>query len=143
MTEKQQEELETFREQNHPRCILCGRSNLEGLGLAFEPSTDGGIEALFDCHAMFEGYPNTLHGGITCMLFDGAMANCMFLKGLQAVTAELTVRFRHPIVTKSPVTVHAWIEDSMAPLHMLAGHIVQHGRVMATAKGKFVEKTSV
>jgi acyl-coenzyme A thioesterase PaaI-like protein len=135
-------DLEVLRDHNHPQCILCGHSNGAGIGLVFEASDQGGVEASFDCHATFEGYPDVLHGGITCLLFDGAMANCMFAEGLPAVTAELTVRFRYPIVTESTVTVRAWIKESVAPLYMLAGEIIQDGRVMATAKGKFVEKSA-
>ena len=136
-------EIETFRCQSHPRCVVCGRSCEFGFGLEFRRTDHGFVEASFDCGSAFQGYPNILHGGIICSLLDGAMTNCLFAHELTAVTAELTVRFRHPIVTGRRATVRARVESSMRPLHMLTAEVLQNGRVMATAKGKFVEKPDV
>ena len=133
-------EVEALRWQSHPRCVVCSQSNALGLGLKFDVTDQGFMEASFDCDSAFQGYPNVLHGGIICSLLDGAMTNCLFAHGWPAVTAELTVRFRHPIVTGGRATVRARVESSMRPLHVLVGEVLQNGRVTATAKGKFVEK---
>jgi acyl-coenzyme A thioesterase PaaI-like protein len=89
---------------------------------------------------MFEGYPDMLHGGIICALLDGAMTNCLFAHGHAAVTAELKVRFRHPVVTKRPARVRAWIAKTFHPLHEMVAELVQEEQVMATARAKFVER---
>ena len=83
-------------------------------------------------------YPDAVY--IICSLLDGAMTNCLFAHELTAVTAEMTVRFRHPIATGQRATVRACLESSMKPLHMLTAEVLQNGCVMAVAKGKFVEK---
>ena len=101
---------------------------------------DGVVEAAFACQGVFEGYPATLHGGIICTLLDGAMTNCLFAHGHAAVTAELKVRFRHPVLTERPARVRAWIASSLRPLHELAAELVQEEQVMATAHGRFLEK---
>jgi uncharacterized protein (TIGR00369 family) len=133
-------DVELLRWQSHPRCVVCSQSNATGLGLEFHVADDGVVEATFDCESMFQGYPNVLHGGIIASLLDGAMTNCLFAHGCCAVTAELSVRFRHPIVTGSPAVVRARIESSAGSLSLLVADVSQKGRVMATAKGKFVEK---
>jgi len=131
-----------FRQQSHPGCFACGPANGHGLGLEFHLREGGIVEASFACRGAFEGYPATLHGGIICTLLDGAMTNCLFAHGHAAVTAELKVRFRHPVVTERPACVRAWIASSLRPLHELAAELLQDERVVATAKGKFLEKST-
>jgi acyl-coenzyme A thioesterase PaaI-like protein len=129
-----------LQRSSHAGCYVCGRANGHGLGLEFHRDERGGVEAVFACQTVFEGYPDMLHGGIICTLLDGAMTNCLFAHGVTAVTAELKVRFRHPVVTKRPARVRAWITGTLRPLHELAAELVQNNRIMATAQAKFLEK---
>jgi uncharacterized protein (TIGR00369 family) len=108
--------------------------------LTFAASDDGNVQAKFDCGSAFEGYTGMLHGGVVASLMDGAMINCLFARGILAVTAELTVRFRHPVVTGTPATVRAWIERSSGPRHLLKAEIKQSTQLKATAVGKFMEQ---
>lgn len=132
-----------LRKHSHPECVVCGSSNGHGLGLDFRVAGDGIVEALFACDKVFQGYPAILHGGVVCTILDGAMTNCLFARGHAAMTAELNVRFRHPVATDSPAKVRAWITSSTRPVHELAAELIQDGQVMATAKGKFLEKSAV
>ena len=94
----------------------------------------------YDCDRAFEGYAGMLHGGVIASLLDGAMTNCMFANGIPAITAELTIRFRHPVVIGRTATVRAWIERSSPPLHRLRAEVVQDEQRKATAFGKFMER---
>ena len=132
-----------LRSDSHPGCVVCCPSNGQGLGLEFRIAYDGAVEASFACNRVFQGYPATLHGGVISALLDGAMTNCLFAHGHASMTAELDVRFRHPVVTGNPAMVRAWITSSMRPVHELAAELVQDGLVKATAKAKFLEKTAM
>jgi acyl-CoA thioesterase FadM len=55
------------------------------------------------------------------------------------VTAELTVRFKHPVATGRPATVRARLERDLGPLYLLEAELVQDGEVKATASAKFLE----
>jgi acyl-CoA thioesterase FadM len=68
------------------------------------------------------------------------MTNCLFARGLEAVTAEMAVRFRHPTAIGQPVMVQAHIARSQPPLHVVEAQTVQAGRVTAKAQGKFMER---
>ena len=114
-----QDVLEQTRQAEHPLCIVCGQSAECGLNLDFSLCADGMVEAAFDCNAKFQGYKGILHGGITSSLLDGAMTNCLFAHGIVAVTAEMTVRFRHPIDLNTPLTVRAYTTRSQSPLHIV------------------------
>jgi uncharacterized protein (TIGR00369 family) len=132
-----------LRQCNHPDCFVCGPANGCGLGLEFRLSPDGAVQACFACEPMFTGYPGMLHGGITCMLLDGAMTNCLFAHGLAAVTVDLTVRFHHPVTVSLPAVVRAWLESESSPVHRLAAEVLQDGRIVATGTARFVDKQAM
>ena len=128
------------RARLHPRCVVCGDGQARGLGLRFVASADGrGVEAAFDCRGSVEGYAGLVHGGIVSMLLDGAMAHCLFHRGIVAHTGALTVRFRHEILIGHPARIRAWQERSRGRVHILGAELVQDARVKAVAMAKFVE----
>ena len=86
-----------------------------------------------------EGYPQTLHGGIIASLLDGAMTNCLFAHGHVAMTAELRVRYRKPVLIGPEMTIRAWITRSQPPLHLLEAELQQEGCAKAIASAKFFE----
>jgi uncharacterized protein (TIGR00369 family) len=121
----------------HPNCVVCSPSNTNGLQLEFISKEDGGITAKFMCDEDLEGYPGILHGGIVSSILDGAMCHCMFSRGQVAVTAEMTTKFRHPVVTNQQAIVTANVTRFSHSLCLLEAEIVQDGKVKASAKGKF------
>jgi acyl-coenzyme A thioesterase PaaI-like protein len=71
-------------------------------------------------------------------LLDGAMTNCLLASGTPGVTADLRVRFLHPVLIGKPVTVRAWLDRSRGPLSVLGAELRQDGAILATAVGKFL-----
>jgi uncharacterized protein (TIGR00369 family) len=128
----------TLREIAHPRCMACSPDSKSGLRLYFRESEAGVVRATFECGAAFEGYPGQLHGGIISTLLDAAMANCLFAQNLQAVTAELSVSFKAPVVLKHQATAEARVVRDLFPLFLMEGSVTQDGEVKATATAKFV-----
>ena len=122
----------------HPFCFVCSASNPMGLALRFVSEEDGSVSAVFVGHPALEGYPGLLHGGIVATLLDGAMVHCLFAHGIQALTAELRVRFLAPLLTGEEVTLRASIESSAHGLHRLRAEASQGDRVCARAQGKFL-----
>lgn len=129
-----------MQRNNHAACFLCGKENLHGLGLDFCLRPDGSVEATFACTRKLQGYDGILHGGIISSLLDSAMANCLFAHGIVALTAEIRVRFRHPIKADAPLTISAKISGSIGTLYTLDSRIAQHGKDGARGKGKFIAK---
>jgi len=123
----------------HPACVVCGRTNARGLRLRYSRGEGDGVQAELDCDGSLEGYGGRLHGGVIAAALDGAMTHCLFALGRTAVTAELTVRFKHPVATGRPATVRAWLERDLAPLYLLQAELVQDGAVKAAAAAKFLE----
>ncbi len=124
----------------HPNCFVCSANNEHGLNLEFTPSEDGGVSASFTCSKKYEGYPGVIHGGIISSIVDGAMTNCLFIRGVVAVTADLNVRFRWPVFIDKKATVKAEVRRNDSPLYVVEARIIQEGKVRITATGKFLEK---
>ena len=70
-------------------------------------------------------------------ILDAAMANCLFAQDLRAVTAELSVKFKAPVVLKHFATVEARVTRDLFPLFLMEASLAQEGEVKATAAGKF------
>ena len=130
--------LAAHRLRAHPQCVVCRPPNAQGLGVEFVCSPDGSVRGELTDGAAFQGYTGQLHGGIIAALLDGAMTNCLFAHDCEAMTAELTVRYRHPVLAEGGLTVRAWLTGSYGPLFRLEAELVQGGQVKATATGKFM-----
>lgn len=139
--ETAQSGLQQMRAQAHANCVVCSPSNERGLQVNFAACGSSEVRALFECRKALEGYAGMLHGGVIASLIDGAMTNCLFAHGVSAVTAELAVRFRHPVLSGGVATVRAWIARSTPRLCLLKAEIVQNKRTKVTASGKFLKQT--
>jgi acyl-coenzyme A thioesterase PaaI-like protein len=111
--------------------------------LEFILAEDGTVHSSFCCKGDYEGYPGLLHGGIISSIVDGAMTNCLFAHEVVAVTAELAVRFRSPVVVGRQTTVWAKILRKDSPLYVVEAKITQDGKTRVTATGKFLEKPDI
>jgi len=135
-----QTEAVEMRSQVHANCVICSPFNEGALGLEFALPQDDTVKTAFGCDKSFQDYDNVLHGGVVASLLDGAMTNCMFAHGCIGVTAELNVRFRHPVVTGRTATVHAWITRWANPLYLAKVEVLQEGQLKASATGKFMDQ---
>ena len=135
--------LEIIRKQAHPHCISCSPENVSGLALEFSVRDDKGVQAEFSCSKLYQGYPGFLHGGITSLLLDSAMANCLFAHQVVAVTARMILRFLLPVVTDQPALVKAWIREYEPPLYVLEAEMEQNGRILVRASAKFIDRDLV
>ncbi len=139
-TESRQSLLEITRAQAHDRCVVCGHVDGHTPRLRFAVADDGSVRATLQPDHAYEGYAGILHGGVIATLLDAAMTNCLFAQGRCGLTAELCVRFRHPVVSDTPLRLRACVERSSPPLFVLRAEIQQAGQVRAMAIGKFMEK---
>jgi acyl-coenzyme A thioesterase PaaI-like protein len=127
-----------LRTRLHPHCVVCSPDNPCGLCLHFTPGADDTVVAEFELDQAVEGYSGWPHGGITSAVLDGAMTNWLFAHGLTGVTAELKVRFRHPVVLGEPATVTAWLKSASHPLYELEASIIQSEQLKVRALGRFM-----
>lgn len=122
----------------HSHCLMCGSRNPNSLGLSFSEEEDGSVSASFQAHEGLQGYDGIMHGGLIAALLDSAMTNCLFLKGVRALTGELRVRYRKQVPCKALISLRAWIVSSGSRLKVLDAELSCSGEVMAAARAKFM-----
>lgn len=132
--------LRAVRDRAHPHCVVCGSQNPLGLGMEFIADDDGGVRGWFGGSRVFAGYTGLLHGGVVAALLDGAMTNCLFAQGREALTADLQIRFHLPVLVEERMEVRAWVQKTCKRLHHLRAELKQNGCVKATATAKFLER---
>lgn len=120
--------------------MVCGdpEHNPGTLGLDFVGDDDGGVAARFRPTARHQGYAGLLHGGMICTLLDAAMTNCLFVRGIAALTAEMTVRFVAPVALGQEVEVAAHLVERRRNLCGLEASMTANGRLLARAVAKFM-----
>ena len=83
-------------------CFVCGPGNPIGLKLTFR--IDGDVcRAEFTPAEVHAGYRGVTHGGIVFSLLDDVMANWLWLKGIQCMTAKADIRYRGELPVGTPV----------------------------------------
>ncbi|MBN2803201.1 MAG: PaaI family thioesterase [Deltaproteobacteria bacterium] len=123
---------------SHCNCIVCGSKNPASLGISFELQPDSSILAQFRGNALLQGYKGILHGGIIASILDAAMTHCLFKNGIEAVTADLNVRFKHSIPYDALIDVTAKIISDQKIIYRLDSNIHMDGKLMAKANARFM-----
>jgi len=137
--ENDADRFQSTRARAHPHCVVCSPANPLGLGQKFVLQSDWSVEGTFLANKSLEGYPGLLHGGVTAALLDGAMTNCLFARGIHAVTAELKIRYRGRVTVKDKIVARASLQETHGRLLLLRSELWQGNAVKAIAFGKFVE----
>ena len=122
----------------HSQCFVCGEANPESLKLAFSLGEDGTVRARFDARPGLEGYSGILHGGVIASLLDAAMTHCLFHHGIEALTADLHVRYARSIPCEASLDIWAALIESRPPLYRLRAEVSLEGLLMAWAEAKFL-----
>lgn len=141
-TETSQATMDKIARQEHAECFLCGKNLPNGLRLQFCVQPDQAVQADYLPEAPWQGYRGILHGGLIASLLDSAMTHALFARGIVAVTARLSVRYRHPIRIGVPVMVRGRVIDAKFPACNVAAEIRQDGRLLAQASGLFMASPS-
>ena len=90
-------------------CFACGEDN--PIGLKLKPVYDGErVRAEFTAGELYQGWENTIHGGIVYTLIDEISAYTMLCHGIDfGVTAKSQVRFKHLAPIAEPIQISGWV----------------------------------
>jgi len=123
--------------QDNQKCFVCGKKNPAGLAVDFEIDREKrSISARFTPSDIHQGFEGIVHGGILSALLDEAMAKLAFSLGLQAVTAEMTTKFKASASPGEELRVSGRITSENKKLIHAEAKIERGLVVIAEAKGK-------
>ncbi|GAB4419619.1 MAG: PaaI family thioesterase [Thermodesulfovibrionales bacterium] len=119
-------------------CFVCGRQNPIGLNLNFSYNNKKAF-AEFILKKSYQGYKDIVHGGIIAAVLDEAMIKAALAQGINAITAEITVRFKNPLLVGEKATVEAEIVKYGKRLIEATAYIIGPGsETIAEGNGKLL-----
>jgi uncharacterized protein (TIGR00369 family) len=120
-------------------CFACGRANPHGLHLDIR-RTGSGVELDYVVPEKFCGWKGVVHGGIIATLLDELAAWACTESGSNAVTAELTVRFRRPVSTGQRLAGFGQVVEERGRLLVAESRLEdEQGVVLADARAKMMK----
>lgn len=126
------------------RCFACGSKNKDGLQLKFETcAANRSASTNYSIPGKFSGWADIAHGGIIATLLDEAMAYAAFSTGKVCVTGEMTVRYKKPVPTGTPVHISSEINEQKHRILYASAEITMGNRTLASCKGKLIEMKTV
>lgn len=123
---------------HHNHCIACGPSHaIPSLSLDFNWLDPNTLHTQFNVTDAYQGYDRLLHGGVATMLLDAAMTHFLLEREVAAVTIDLNVEFKKPIIVGQTVDIYASEERCRHGIHWMKSGIYNNNRALATAKARF------
>ena len=117
-------------------CFACGTDNPDGLHLEFESVGDE-VRTSLEFPRKFQGYRDIVHGGLVSTVLDETMITLLNRLGHLAVTAELSVRFRRPVLVGERIEITArLLERRGKTFKVEATATVPDGTEVATAESR-------
>lgn len=120
-------------------CFGCAPENTSGLHLEFYEDGDD-IVALWKPEACFQGWLNTLHGGIVCTLMD-EVAGWVVTRKLQTtgLTSQLNTRFLKSVsIAESCIMIRARLKEMKRNLACIDAEVYNGaGEVCARAEAVY------
>lgn len=129
-------------------CFGCGPKNPNGLKLKSYISSDPKIiTAEFTPMKHHEAFPGILNGGIIGSLLDChcnwtaayfLMQNLKLNQPPCTVTAEYTIKMKHPTPTSGSIHLKAWVKELGNKSAVIEGELISDNKICATCTGVFV-----
>ncbi len=121
-------------------CFVCGKKNGRGFKLKFSLDKEKKtMETIFTPEEWQQGYAEIIHGGIIATLLDEAMGKLVFELGINAVTAELSVRFKKPAGLADKLLVKGQVtKETSRIVYAKAEARFEGGSLAAEANSKLI-----
>ena len=125
---------------DYPQCFACGKENPISLGLEFEQVAVQQVRAEFIPGPNHQGYEGIMHGGLVTTLLDEAMVQVIVAQGIEAVTAEIKVRFKSPVRIGERLSIFGKITGNKGRMVLTEGELHdQEGNILVLAEAKFIK----
>lgn len=122
-------------------CVGCGQLSPIGLKMTFAIADDKSVRGDLTIPQRFQGWRDVAHGGVVALVLDEAMAYAAGAHGYLGVTADLKLRFRHPVPIGEALVVRGAVRwQRRAVLAIEASVCDAAGTLLASAEGSFVSR---
>lgn len=96
-----------LKQPNSHNCFACGLENKYGLRLTFYSEDEQSVVCNCSVPGRYQGYPGVVHGGVITAILDEVLVRAFMAADHDRFmyTGKLTVKFRKPVPTDTPLTV--------------------------------------
>ncbi|HEX5466924.1 MAG TPA: PaaI family thioesterase [Candidatus Limnocylindrales bacterium] len=123
-------------------CFVCGELNAHGLRISIR-ARGPLVFADLILGPDHEGWEGIAHGGIIAALLDEVMEWSLFEAEAWGVTAEMRVRYRHPVRIGDAIHVEGWVSTHRGRRFETAARMLDaEGQVLAEAQGTYLAATA-
>ncbi len=118
-------------------CFVCGAENPIGLRAEFSVDSENNRAiANITIGSNFQGWQGVVHGGIIATLLDEtAIYACRALSD-RAVTAGMSVKYKHPVRIDCPLTLKAEVISVKRRIAVVNSRLIVESTIMAEAEVK-------
>lgn len=128
--------MKDFNDDQH--CFVCGKKNLAGLKIEFLENVqrkEVEAEVIFPPH--FQGWQDTVHGGLLATVLDETMIKAAAAAGNKCVTAEITIKYKNPALTGTAYRAYGKMLAARGRIITTESRISDAtGKIYAQATGK-------
>jgi uncharacterized protein (TIGR00369 family) len=117
--------------------MICGK--LDSLKLRFAASGED-VVALIPADSRWQGYTGLMHGGMISALLDATMTHCLFHHGVEAMTADLQVRFLRPVPCAGVLALHGRLIGRRRQVYEVCAELRSAGELHARATARFMRR---
>ena len=117
--------------------MVCGLG--DSLNLRFTPHIDG-VSTELQMDERYQGYSEILHGGMISTLLDAAMTHCLFHHGIEALTADMQIRFLKPVPCNTQFLLSARLIKCCRSVYYLDSTLCCAGEMFAKASARFFKR---
>jgi acyl-coenzyme A thioesterase PaaI-like protein len=130
--------LSRLKSLHHSQCLFNRRNQSIVRGLRFSFDDAGTLHGKFTCNRLHQGYDGMVHGGVIAAIIDSSMAQCLMGHGVAGYTADLSIKYRKPMLLHKPALLETRIMTvKVGRLFTMRCEIVQENRVTVEAEGRF------
>ncbi len=123
----------------YKNCFVCGEKNIGGLQAKFYYDGEKAFTELLATDK-FEGYNGIYHGGVISSLLDEVMIKALLAEKIFAVTAEMTIKFKRPVLVGTELRFIGKLVLQKKKLFVTEGEVIDNNNlVYATATGKYIQ----
>lgn len=129
------------KQQSHSQCMLCGNQAILGLRLNFYADGDRQVWSMARGTVHNQGYQGILHGGFLAALLDAGMCHAVFNQNIQAVTADMSIRYLKEVPVNSEILISAKLVGGRSPLYNVEAELYVAGERMVKSQARFMKKS--
>ena len=125
---------------SHQHCMLCGTKSTFGLKLDFYHDQSDEVWAKAKGGIHQQGYQGILHGGFIAALLDSGMCHAVFNQGVEAVTADINIRYLAEIPLNADILIRGRINKSYLSLYKVEAELYVEQKLMAKSNARFMKR---